>query len=171
MQALGLVWGDVDALASDMVEKRTRIAEPVHFGARLLFDFWRRQRAAGGFVVGRDVPSRALAPVLRNLILYEPLDGGRDFRIRLAGSALIRRFGCDITGLKLSELFAPDAFANYRAAMAEVLASDAPVGLDVTLSAKGRAQLHFEVLGLPVLAADRAATWVLGGLFYHDWTK
>jgi hypothetical protein len=171
MQALGLVWSDVDALASDMVEKRTRIAEPIHFGARLLFDIWRKRRAGDGFVVGRDVPSRALAPVLRSLILYEPLGGGCDFGVRLAGSALIRRFGCDITGLKLSELFAPESFANYRAAMAEVLDGDAPVGLDVTLTAKGRMQLHFEVLGLPVWAADRAATWVLGGLFYYDWTQ
>jgi hypothetical protein len=171
MQALGLVWGDVDALASDMVEKRTRIAEPVHFGARLLFDVWRKQRAADGFVVGRDVPSRALASVLRNLVLYEPLDGGRDFGVRLAGSALIRRFGCDITGLKLSELFNPESFANYRAAMMDVVTKDAPIDLDVTLTAKGRTQLHFEVLGLPVLAADRSTVWVLGGLFYYDWTQ
>ena len=171
MQALGLVWGDVDALAPDMVESRTRIPEPLHFGARLLFDNWRKRRSAGGFVVGRDVPSRALSPVLRNLVLYEPIDGLRDFAVRLAGSALIRRFGCDITGLKLSELFDRESFECHRAAMVEIVTTDTPNALDVKLAGKGRTQLHFVVLGLPVLAADRAAVWVLGGLFYHDWTK
>jgi hypothetical protein len=55
--------------------------------------------------------------------------------------------------------------------MVEIVTTDTPNALDVKLAAKGRTQLHFEVLGLPVLAADRAAVWVLGGLFYHDWTK
>jgi hypothetical protein len=171
MQALGLVWGDVDALVCDADETRARILAPVHFGARLLFDIWRKRRDAGGFVVGRDVPSRALASVLRNLVLYEPIDGGRDFGVRLAGSALIRRFGCDITGLKLSELFGPAAFATHRDAMADVLAKNAPIGLEVTMGTEGRMQLHFEVLGLPVLAADGVTPWVLGGLFYYDWAK
>jgi len=171
MQALGLVWGDVDALASDAVEKRTKIPEPLHFGARLMFDNWRKLRSAGDFVVGRDVPSRVLSPVLRNLVLYEPLDGGCDFAVRLAGSALIRRFGCDITGLKLSELFDRESFECHRDTMCEIVATDRPNALDVKLAAKGRTQLHFEVLGLPVLAADRSAVWVLGGLFYHDWAK
>jgi hypothetical protein len=169
MQALGLVWDDVDDLSVDGDAIHTRLSEPRHFGARLTLEAWRTQRLADGFVVGRDVPSRALAPVLRNLIVYEPQ--GRDFRARLAGSALIRRFGCDITGLKLSELFDSEAFEHHRAMMAEVLATDSPRALDVQLKSRGRTQLHFEVLNLPVLAADREIGWVLTGLFYHDWTK
>ena len=38
-------------------------------------------------------------------------------------------------------------------------------------SSRGATQLHFEVLGLPVLSPDRSAVWVLGGYFYYDWTK
>jgi hypothetical protein len=171
MQALGLVWRGVDATAADALEKRVRIPEPIHFGARLLFDNWRKRRAKDGFVVNRDVPSRALASVLRNLIVYEPQDGARDFRVRLAGSALIRRFDCDITGLKLSELFDRTSFECHRDAMVDIVQTDTPSILDVKLVAKGRTQLHFEVLGLPVQSPDKSAVWVLGGLFYYDWTK
>jgi hypothetical protein len=171
MQALGLVWRDVDALAADVHEKRTKILEPVHFGSRILFDNWRKRRQDGGFVVGRDVPSRALSPVLRNLVVYEPMDGGRDFKVRLAGSALIRRFDCDITGLKLSELFDRVSFECHRDAAAAVIATDTPNVLDVKLMSKGRTQLHFEALGLPVQSPDQSAVWLLGGLFYYDWTK
>ena len=169
MQALGLVWRDVDA--AGVQEKRTRILEPVHFGAKLLVDTWRRRRGKDGFVVGRDVPSRPLASILRNLIVYEPMGGARDFRVRLAGSALIRRFDCDITGLKLSELFDPVSYECHRNAMVEIMQEDKAAFLDVKLASKSRTELHFEIVGLPVLSPDRSASWVLGGLFYYDWTK
>ncbi|HEY2070117.1 MAG TPA: PAS domain-containing protein [Rhizomicrobium sp.] len=171
MQALGLVWRDVDTSGADVQEKRVRIPEPIHFGSRLLFDTWRRRRSNDGFVVGRDVPSRPLASILRNLIVYEPQDGARDFRVRLAGSALIRRFDCDITGLKLSELFDRTSFECHRDAMVDIVQNDSTSVLDVKLVSRGRTQLHFEVVGLPVQSPDRSAVWVLGGLFYYDWTK
>lgn len=171
MQALGLVWDDVDNLSPDVDEIHVPIPAPAHFGGRLLFDIWRERRVSGGLVVGRDVPSRALAPVLRNLAVYEPLDKARDFRVRLAGSALIRRFGCDITGLKLSELLERKPFGYHRDAMTNVLATNSPRAIDVRLQSGGRTQLHFEVLNLPVLAPNRKTPWVLGGLFYSDWTK
>jgi hypothetical protein len=171
MQALGLVWRGVDAAASDALENSSRIAEPVHFGARLLFDNWRKCRAKDGFVVSRDVPSRPLASVLRNLVIYEPLDGARDFKIRLAGSALFRRFECDITGLKLSELFDRPNFESRRDDMAAIIQTDTPQIQDVKLVSRGSTQLHFEVLGLPVKSPDLSAAWVLGGYFYYDWTS
>jgi hypothetical protein len=171
MQALGLVWRGVDGAATDAQETRRRIPEPIHYGARLLFDTWRRRRAKDGFVVHRDVPSRPLATILRNLVIYEPLSGARDFRTRLAGSALIRRFDCDITGLKLSELFDGADFESRRDALAAIVDAGTPDIMDVKLVARGETQLHFEVLGLPVESPDRSSVWVMGGLFYYDWTK
>jgi hypothetical protein len=171
MQALGLVWRGVDAAVACVQEKRTPIAAPVHFGARLLFENWRKLRAQDGFVVHRDVPSRALASVLRNLVIFEPLDGMADFRVRLAGSAMIRRFDCDITGLKLSELFDPVAFAGHRDAMIEIARQGTASIHDVKFTARNRTDLHFEAIGLPVQSPDRSAVWILGGIFYHDWTK
>ncbi len=47
------------------------VDEPVHPGAKLLAGFWREREAAGGFVVGRDVPSRPLARILHNIALFE----------------------------------------------------------------------------------------------------
>ena len=169
MQALGLVWDGIDPLEADAQEKRIAIREPVHFGARLLFDNWRKLHADSGFVVHRDVPSRALASVLRNLVVYEPVEQGRDFRARLAGSALIRRFDCDITGLKLSELFDPATFQTHRKMMQRVIDTGEHAALDIHLLVQGRSQLHFEVLCLPVLSPDRTEAWPLIGLFYYDW--
>ena len=87
MQAVGLVWSEVDQSAPDFRAKGGLIEGPRHPGAKLTFDVWQERMAQGGFVVGRDIPSRALGGVLRNLAVYEPLEGGEDFRIRVAGTA------------------------------------------------------------------------------------
>jgi hypothetical protein len=165
MQALGLVWRDVDPVSPDSREVRVRISAPVHFGARLLHRNWRAR--TGGFVEGRDVPSRALAPVLRNLAVYEPVEA--DFRVRLAGTALVRRYGCDITGLLLSQLYESAAFACQRKAL--MRAMDGPTFHDVKITRAGQVDLHYELLQLPLLSPDRAQRRVLGGFFYHDWAR
>src|SRR4029077_18422682 len=90
MQALGLVWGDVDTPSYEPDEQSMPLAAPVHFGARLLFEYWEERAAHGGIAIGRDVPPRKLSPILLNPAVYEPLEG--DFRIRLAGAAFLRRF-------------------------------------------------------------------------------
>ncbi len=164
MTALGQAWGDARAIE----EIYTVMAEPVHAGARLLFDDWRRHNADGGFVVGVHVPSRALSPVLAGLSLYEPLRGGLDFRVRLAGTALRRRFGRDIAGLKLSELFDDIQFEHHRGQMNRVTATGTPYVLDVRGMRSGRMRLHFELLGLKVFAADCETPWIMTGQFFYD---
>lgn len=169
MQALGLVWDNLDPLTIDLEEAATDIARPKQFGAALLLEQWRTKKEWGGFVVGRDVPSRALACVLRNLALYEAVDGASDFRVRLAGSAFIRRFGQDVTGFKLSQIYSPQNFAWQCADLRAVASGDAPHIADVTLVRDSRTVLRYESVRLPVLAPDRVSVWVLGSLFCFDW--
>jgi hypothetical protein len=168
MQALGLVWDTVDPLSADLSETAVQIAAPVHFGARLLFERWRELQGGDGFVVGRDVPARQLGGILRNLAVFEPLEACADFRVRLAGTAFLRRFGRDITGLALSEIFQPDGFERHRTNMTEVVRTGSPLGYDVKLRRGKRTVLHAEALRLPVQSADRTSNWVLSGLFYYD---
>jgi hypothetical protein len=167
MQALGLIWKDFGS-ASDFEEICTPLRHPVHFGARLLLNHWREKQAKGGMVVGRDLPARALSPALRHLILYEPLDGGHDFRVRLAGSANLRRFGRDITGTRLSDLFDGNAFDWRRKTLARVLTTREPCSSDVLLKRNRGDSLRFEVLTVPVLN-EAGVRWALGGIFYPDW--
>lgn len=169
MQALGLVWGHLDPFATGLSETRTPIETPNHFGARLLLDHWRARNAEGGFVLGRDLPSRALACVLRNLAIYEPLDGGTDFRVRLAGTAFIRRFGRDVTGLTLSQIYDRWTFEKRRADLDALMVSSTPCVADVQLARETRVFLHFEALRLAVRAPRRDAVWALAGIFYSDW--
>ncbi len=169
MQALGMILGDVDASAHDFEETRKTLPEPAHFGARAVLAHWQEKQAAGGLVFGKDLPSRELSTALRNLMIYEPLDGGRDFRVRVAGSALIRRFGRDIKGLLLSELFDGAMFAHQRDEMNVLTQDRKPVSIDVSLRSGRRNGLKFEVLYLPILASENGPAWPMVGIFYHDW--
>jgi hypothetical protein len=168
MQALGLVWDAVDPLTADLSETATQIPAPLHFGARLLLERWRELQNGDGFVVGRDVPARPLGGILRNLAIYQPLEDCLDFRARLAGTAFLRRFGRDITGLKLSEIFLKPHFEGHRASMAEIVHTRAPQAFDVKLRRGNRTLLQAEALRVPVESADRLNMWVLSGLFYYD---
>jgi hypothetical protein len=169
MQALGLVWGDVDAQAAGFHEVFTVMREPSHYDARHLFEFWRERNEEGGFVIGRHVPSRPLARLMSHLVVYEPLHEGEDFRARIAGTSLLRRFGRDISGSKLSELFERNAFEAQRDDLRTLLRTGKPCVLEVKATVDGYPALHFEIVALPVLAPDRETPWVLSGLFYYDW--
>jgi hypothetical protein len=169
MQALGLVWGNLDPVAQNLEEIRTEIPSPTQYGACLLLDQWRTRELRGGFVVGRDVPSRDLASILRNIGLFEPIDGAADFRVRLAGTAFMRRFGRDITGLTLSGIYGPEDFRERREALVGIIRSKKPVIVEVKVQRDTRTVMRFEGLGLRVLSPDRKDVWVMGGLFYSDW--
>jgi PAS domain len=170
MQALGLVWRDVDSISPDCNEFCAPRDEPSHCGAQLTFQNWREKHQNGGFVVGRDLPSRALAGVLRNLAIYEPVEGGTDFRLRVAGTGLVRRYGCDVTGLLLSQIYEPRAFETQLKCMAKVRDGQ-PFFADVRMSHGRRVELQYESLLLPALSTDLTQSWVMGGFFYHDWVR
>ncbi|HJT13687.1 MAG TPA: PAS domain-containing protein [Dongiaceae bacterium] len=69
-----------------------------------LLQFW--SDAAGG----EDVPSRdrldvfTLRPWLGHISIYEAVDGGGDFRIRLEGTSIVAITGEDWTGKRASEV-------------------------------------------------------------------
>jgi len=167
MQALGLNWGAA-APKPDYVETHILRVAPVHRGARTLLETWRTAEADGRFVVGRDVPSRGLARVLSGLALYEPLYTG-DFRVRLAGHALRRRFGRDVTGETLSRLMDEAQFSRHAAQMHQLMETGHPLIVEVRMHEEGRLRLCYELVALRVFAPDGRTPWVLSGLFFHDW--
>jgi hypothetical protein len=169
MQALGLVWENLVHCGRNVREIRTPIAEPSHFGARLLLEHWWDRQAYGGIVVGRDLPSRALGSILRNLAVYEPVNGGRDWRVRLAGSAFMRRFAREISGLNLSQCVAADQLNEHLEDIEATVETGRPIMHDVHITQGEKTQVEFETLHLRILAPRGAAAWVLGGVFYKDW--
>jgi hypothetical protein len=165
MQGLGL---SVDDRIVDCGrDEHTVLGAPVHRDARFLYGEWRKHASAGGFMVGIHIPSRKLGRVLPAISLYEPRDGGRDFHVRLAGTALRLRFGRDITGLNLSEVFKGRSFDDYAGRMRRVLTDGEPFMLDLRTAHDGLTQLRFEWLGLQVFSPDCRHPWIMTGHFLY----
>jgi len=149
----------------ELHDKFEVIAAPNHPKARKLFAFW-QEHAEHGIVIGRDIPSRPIADILSYIAVYEPANGGTDFRIRLAGTSMRRRFGRDVTGMLMSDLFKPDDFQAHFDDARRSLETGMPVILDSRLSSGAVEQMHLEVVIFPVSAPDLITKWILLAVFY-----
>lgn len=154
-------------LAEDRLEYAS-LAAPKYPACCQLVDLWRSHHDKGGLVMGRDIPSRAFARLLRSIMVLEPLDAGRDFRVRLAGSGLRRRWDREITGLTLSEIFGPASLPAQLELTRRVLATGGPVLQWGTNFVSGVARDRREIALLPILSPDQQKPWVLAGVFYID---
>ncbi len=143
----------------------TQLAEPTLAKAKKLLDFWREHQPEG-IVVGKHVPSREIGPLLSSLVLYEPIDDGQDWRVRLAGAGLLRRFGRDVSGQVISELYPRDHFLILRTRAITVVQSGKPQIDEVVIRSTERTLQHFETVHLPVRAADGVTVWDMAGYFY-----
>jgi len=146
---------------------KTVIAEPEHPGSKVLIMHWRSFEAKGGMRMGRDVPSRAIAMLLSCISICEPLGNWEDGRIRIAGSILTLRFGRDIHGQLISDLYQDDPdggrmlLENARRAQE----TRQPGLLSTRVFAGQHEVMRFEVVALPIFAADGLAPLSMVGTF------
>lgn len=136
-----------------------------HWLAPEALRFWDR-RPADGIVIGRDVPSRAIARLLNRVIVYEPIDDHHDLKVRLAGTAVRHRFGHDITGQKMSELFSPAEFPIRFQTVMEVIERNEPRMARIVHGSTDVEILRIELLTLPVVAPNGGDRWALTFCFY-----
>lgn len=143
------------------------IAEPEHPSSKVLIAHWRGFEATGGMRMGRDVPSRSIATLLSCISICEPVDDWADGRIRIAGSILTLRFGRDIHGMLVSELYKDDPrggrmlLENARHAQEK----REPGLMSARVLADQHEVMRFEVVALPIFAADGLARLSLVGTF------
>ena len=150
---------------ADLHDDYSVIATPRHPNSEKLVAFW-SARGADGIVMGRDVPSRAIAHLLSYIIVWEPLDDRSDMRVRLAGAALQRRFSGDLKGRAMSELFPPADFRDHLRDAFNVIETGIPLILDSHVICGSIERLHLETVWLPIVSPDRAHWWLLTGSFY-----
>lgn len=156
---------DQFALGPESKRAYTRIAQPNHPNSIHLFEFWQDCEKGGGLVMGRDLPSRPVAAILRNLIVYEPILDGADFRIRHAGTSYASHYGYDVTGKLMSDLFDQETFRFNLSKAKEIIDSGKPEMFDANLSQFGIPRRHYEVVLLPIWGPGKASRWMLCGIF------
>lgn len=150
-------------------EKYRRIDAPTLKGARELVEFW-NDRPADGVVMGRDIPSRRVAHLLANILLWEPIENNADARLRLAGETLRWRFGGNAVGQRFRDLVAPSIADAFLGKMQDHVLQDICACFDMRLHRnvpiEGVGDLHFELIIFPVWSGGRKGRLICNGLFY-----
>lgn len=138
-----------------------------HPNSQALFACWLEHEAEGGMRMGRDIPSRSLAKLLPNIIIAEPIDHWQDARIRLAGTALMERFGRDVAGETANDLYAEDRDgAKLLLKLARQAAEIRKPGMiDLRILTDDIEVFHIETVLLPIFAPDGSASWAMVGAF------
>lgn len=143
------------------------LIEPEHPSSAALIEIWRGYEAAGGMRMGRDIPSRAFGKFLPNIVIAEPAPDWSDAHIRLAGSVFTERFGRDITGMELSELYRadPQACAFLLEGAREADRTRKPGMISARVVAGSVEIMRFESVCLPIYAPDGGGRWIMVGTF------
>jgi hypothetical protein len=138
-----------------------------HPNSLALISCWDEFEAKGGMRVGRDIPSRALAKLLPHILIAEPVRQWEDARIRLAGTALIERFGRDIAGLLVSQLYAdnPEGASLLLDLGRRTVGTHQASILDTRIIVDDSEMMHMEMVLLPIQSRDGSEVWILVGAF------
>jgi hypothetical protein len=149
-------------------EHRYRIVrEPVHPSTLVLTGYWRACEARGGMRMGRDIPARAIAPLMKDIVVAEPIGDWDDALLRLVGSAMTEYFGRDVTGMRMTEVHAGNEADRVMllGGVKYAIAKNRPGTVEQTLLDNGKEVLRQEMTALPLYAPSGAARWILISTF------
>jgi hypothetical protein len=157
----------VDRTHYEYEHRVTPVKVATHPSTIRLIAYWQQCEERGGLRMGRDIPARAIAALLKDLTVAEPVNDWADARIRLAGSGMAVHFGRDVSGALMSEI-AGGAESDWRMLLAgakSVIAHNRPGTIQQIILDDGREIQRQELTALPILAPDSDARWVLTGTF------
>jgi hypothetical protein len=166
---MALVLGQhVDRSYFELDHAFTVLQEPTHPSARKLIALWRASEAKDGLRMGRDSPSRAIAPFLSQIIIYEPIGDWEDAHLRYAGFGTAKFFGRDVTGLRCSEVEAHDRGTTLKQLLSEarsLVAENRCRVLDHRALNGGIEVGHQEIVRFPIFGPDGKSRWLLNAAF------
>jgi hypothetical protein len=118
--------------------------------------------------MGLDIPSRTLAKLLPFILIAKPISHSDDARIRLAGTALIERFGRDVPGELASHLYAADtAGAQLLLQLARHASRTREPGMiDLRVLMDEIEVFHLETVLVPIYSPDGSTGWTMGRGFF-----
>jgi hypothetical protein len=143
------------------------VTAPVHPATLALLAHWHDCQARGGMRMGRDIPARGIAALMKHLIVSEPIGDWEDAHLRLVGSGMAEHFGRDVTGLTMNEVFAGDLSDRdmLLAGAKTCIASNRPGTVEQTLLDQGKEVLRQEMTAMPLLAPNGGEHWLLTATF------
>ncbi|HUL05736.1 MAG TPA: PAS domain-containing protein [Candidatus Acidoferrum sp.] len=130
-----------------------------------LYEYWDAKRR------GRAMPSRAdLDPVeipdlLANLILVDVSGSPPQFRIRLAGTDIVTRYGAELTGKRLDDIDLGSDLAQIKEQYEETALKVVPTYCRHFIETRKRKLLRYERLLMPLSGDGSTVNMLLGGIY------
>lgn len=144
--------------ASDVARQARALADPI---IRKVYDYWADKSVAGRLPSRRDIDPVDIYDCLSWLMILEAVEGGRDFRIRLAGSHIEEAHDRPLKGLMVGDLGAGSEMAQVLDRFRNALATKAPNFHSGSLSMVGRAFIEFDRVALPLAEDGETVTHLL----------
>jgi hypothetical protein len=126
-----------------------------------LFAYWASLRRGVRLPTRRDLDPGAIKRLLPAVSLIDVLDE-RDFRVRLAGTALYDVYGGETTGRRLAEVYNAAAAEYWRGELGQVVAAGRPAVGAHNLAWRGAPHLSLLWLRLPLVGHSGRVDMILG---------
>lgn len=127
-----------------------------------LFAYWSSLRRNGALPSRADLDPARIKRLLPTVSLTSVLRAPRDYRVRLAGTALYGLYGGETTGRRLCEVYSPSAADYWRRELDLVVAGRRPRAGDHNMAWRGAAHVTLLWMRLPLAANGRDVDVILG---------
>jgi hypothetical protein len=127
-----------------------------------LFAYWAGLRQRGSLPARRDVDPGRIKRLLPTVSLTQVVGTPRDYRLRLAGTALYGIYGGEITGRKLEDVYASDAADYWRGELDQVVEERRPRVGQHSMAWRGAAHMTLLWLRLPLATNGTDVDVILG---------
>ncbi|HSV04055.1 MAG TPA: PAS domain-containing protein [Phenylobacterium sp.] len=127
-----------------------------------LFLYWASLRRGLKLPARRDLDPAAMKRLLPTLSLIDVLPAPREYRIRLAGTALWDVYGGEITGRALAEVYNSAAADYWRAELGRVVDEGRPAAGVHSLAWRGASHLSMLWVRLPLASDGERVDMILG---------
>jgi hypothetical protein len=134
---------------------------------RSLHAYWNSRRSERLMPARADIDIADIPTLLQYVFLIDVLDGGLDFRFRVAGTHMRDVTGDEVTGQHVAEAF-PEQFGTaVRQIWSRVIDSRRPVAGRGRLWVPGREHVTWEGVALPLAEAGGDVNMLLGGIVFN----
>ena len=127
-----------------------------------LFAYWTSLREEGRLPARAQINPDRFKRHLPTVSLIDVLDEPRDYRLRLAGTALYGVYGGEITGKRLEDVYASDAVAYWRHELDRIVDQGRPQVGCHSLAWRGQSHLSILWMRLPLASDGKRVDMILG---------
>ena len=127
-----------------------------------LFAYWAGLRRRGGLPGRRDLDPACIKRLLPTVSLTQVAGEPRDYRLRLAGTALYGVYGGEITGRRLADVYSTAAADYWRQELDQVVEERRPRVGHHSMAWRGAAHVTLLWLRLPLASNGRDVDVILG---------